>query len=108
MLIFNALYNYLPRPTFENEIKMLLRAILCGGRLETDSFLARQIRKMFVAVFVEKGMEMGTCSGSVLITPFNMLGNCLSSLHKCPWIVASGPMSALAWVVAWTQWYWRQ
>ena len=30
-LIFEALYNYLPRHTCVNEIKMLLRAILCGG-----------------------------------------------------------------------------
>ena len=46
---------------------------------------------MFPAVFVVKGMEKGTYSGSVLFSPFNMFGNCLSSLHLCPWIVASGP-----------------
>ena len=40
---------------------------------------------------------MGTCFGECtfpppsLRLPSSTLGNCLSSLHLCPWIAASGP-----------------
>ena len=65
------------------------------GAFGTDSFLARPRRKMFPADFVVKGMEMGTYFGSVLLplspSPSSMSGNCLSSLHLRPLIVASGP-----------------
>ena len=43
--------------------KMLLRAILCGEEVGTDSFLVRPRRKTFLVVFVGRGMVMVTCCG---------------------------------------------
>ena len=81
--IFEALYNYLPCPTCGNEIKMLSRAIFVWVCLEDVP-----------CRFCGKKTETGTYSGSVPFSPPpppGTFGNCLSSLHLCPLIVASGP-----------------
>ena len=52
MLIFKALYNYVPRPTCGNEIKCCQEPF-CVGVFGTDSFLAKPRRKTFLVVFGE-------------------------------------------------------
>ena len=71
--------------------KMLLRAHFVWGRLERIPSWQGHERKMFPAVIVVRGMEMGTYSGSVLLLPSCTSGSCPNLLHLCPWIVASGP-----------------
>ena len=80
---------------------ILLRAILCGG-VWNGFVLGKPRRKTFLVVFVEKGLGMVTCSGSVLSLPFSMFGIFLNLLHICLWIVATGPGAFLAWLVTWT------
>ena len=46
--------------------------------------------KVFLVVFVGRGMVMGIFFGSVPFTSFNMYAKCLSLLSSCPWIVLSG------------------
>ena len=46
---------------------------------------------MFRVGFVANGMEMVTCSGSVLFSLFCMLGIFLSLSLSCPWIAVNGP-----------------
>ena len=45
---------------------------------------------MFHVVFVERGMVMVICFGSVLLSPFSMFANFLNLLFLCPWIEVSG------------------
>ena len=61
--------------------KMLLRAILCGG--VWNGFLA--------PVLWQKRRRWALVLGVYFLPPSSTLGNCLSSLHFCPWIAASGP-----------------
>ena len=56
----------------------------------TDSFLARPRRKMFLVVFVARGMVMDIYFGSVLFPPFSMYASYLSLPSSCPWIVVGG------------------
>ena len=62
------------------------------GVFGTDSLLARPRRKMFLVVFVVRGMVMVTCSGSVLFSSSSMSGIFLSLLLLCHLIAATGPV----------------
>ena len=101
LLIFEALHNYLPRPTCGNEIKCCQEPFCVwvggregGGGFGTDSFLARPRKKTFLVGFVLIGMVMVTSSGSVLPSsiPFSMFGIFLNSLLLCLGIVVTGPV----------------
>ena len=91
-LMFRALYNYLPRPTCGNEIKMLLKAILCG-RVWNGVLLGKAKKEDVPCRFCGKSL-FGECT----FLPSSMLGNCLSS----PGSQHVASMSALACVVAWS------
>ena len=84
-------YAHLARPTWGNEIKCCWGPF-CVAMFGTDSFLARTRRKTFPVVFVVRWMVMVTYFGSVLFSPSSMSGKCLSSLHLCHWIAATGPI----------------
>ena len=89
MLTLKALYSNLPLPICGKEIKCR-KEPFCVKGFGTDAFLARPRRKMFLARSVAREMVMGIHFWSVLFLPSSMFGNCLSSLHLCPWIAASG------------------
>ena len=60
------------------------------GVYGTDSFLVKPSRKMFLVVFVGRGMGMDIFFGSVPFPPFNMYAKCLSfaflmSLDRSKW-----------------------
>ena len=58
--------------------------------METDSFLVKPGRKMFLVVFVGRRMVMGICFGNVPFPPSNTFVSCLSLLSSWHWIVVSG------------------
>ena len=92
MLIFKALYNYLPRPTCRNEIKMLLRAIFCGG--VWNGFLLGKAKKENVPCrFCGKKDGRWSLILGVYFSPlpFSMFWIFLNLLHFCLLIVATGP-----------------
>ena len=80
LLIFKALYNYLPRPTCGD--KILLRAILCGG--VWNGFLLGRAKKEDVPCrFCGERDGDGHLFWECTFPSFSMSGNFLNSLILC-------------------------